>query len=79
MLLALLADRTGQFYELWHFESDLFLNNFQQGDIGSTHIADIGYQGASHCATAHIELADTAGDQVHQNVGITNFLQCLFS
>ena len=79
VLLALLADRTGQFHHLWHFEPDLFLDYFQQRDIGCPHVADVSYQGASQRAASGIELANTAGDQVHQNVGITNFLQCLFS
>lgn len=47
VLLALLTYRPGQFDEFRHLKSDLFLDDFQQRNIGGPHIAGFGNKRAA--------------------------------
>ena len=60
MLFALLGRRTRQFDDLGHFETDLFLDDFEQRDICRAEIADFRNQWPAHRSRARIELANTA-------------------
>ena len=75
VLFSLLPHRPDQFSDFRHFKANFLLDNFGQSDIGGTHVAGLD-QGAAHCARAGVELADAPRNQVDQNVGIANFLQC---
>ena len=56
----------------------LVLDDFQQGDICRAEIVRTRDQRAVRAATG-IELAHSAGNQVYQNVGVTNLFQCFFT
>ena len=56
----------------------LVLDDFQQSDICCAEIVRIHDQRAVGAATG-IELAHSAGNQVYQNVGVTNLFQCFFT
>ena len=75
MLLALLGSGPDQFGNFGHFEPDLLIDDFHERDIGGTVIAGLDERPA-HCAGAGIKLAHAARNEVNQNVGIPNFLQC---
>jgi len=47
MLLSLFAYRPRQLNKLWHLESDLFLDDLEQGYIRRSHIAGLCHQGAA--------------------------------
>ena len=51
----------------------------EQGDVRGTHAGDVREQRAAHGPAAGIELAHTARDEVNQNVGVANLLQCFFA
>ncbi len=73
MLLPLLG-RPGKLRELRHFKAYFFFDNFPQGDVGRPELAGLD-QLAAHAAAAGVELPDTAGNKVDENVGVTNLLQ----
>ena len=77
MLLALLGGWPGQLGDFRHLETDFFFDDFQQRDISRSHVTRIGHQWAAQGARTGIELAHTARNQINQNVGIANLLQCL--
>jgi len=79
MLLSLLGSWPGQLDEFGHFESDFVFDDFEQSDIRSAEIAGFGNQRTAHRAGAGVELTDAAGNQVDQNVGVSNLLQGFFS
>ena len=79
MLLALFADRARQFHQFGHFETNFVLDDFEKRDVRRAHIPRLGDEGPAQSAGAGVELPDTAGNQIDQNVGITNFLQCFSS
>ena len=76
MLIALLGRRPRQLYELRHLESDLFLNTLQQRDIGGPQVTRLGHQRPAQRARTGIKLPHAARNQINQNVGVANFLQC---
>ena len=78
MFLALFGHRPRQFNELRHFETHFVFDDFDQRDIGCPKVADIGNERTTHGASAGIELAHAPRYQIHQNVGVSNLLQCLF-
>jgi hypothetical protein len=78
MPLAFFGDRAGQFHELRHFEAHLVFDDFDQREVGGAEVAGVGHERAAQLAGAGIELADAPGNQIDQNVGVANFLQCLF-
>jgi len=79
VFLSLLGDRPGQFHQFRHFKANFFFDNFCQRNIGGAHIADLSDQGSSERARCRIKLADAPREQINQNVGVSNLLQCLFS
>ena len=78
MFLAFLADGARELHYFRHVKSHLVLNDLQQGDVRRPEVADIRHQGPAAGASPGGKLADTAGNQVYQNVGVANFLQCFF-
>ena len=78
MLLPFFGHRPCEFDEFRHFKANFFFDNFEQGDIGSPQVSDITDEGTAHGSATRVELADTPRNEVDQNVGIANFLQCLF-
>ena len=78
MLLPLLAHRTGQILDFRRLEPDLIFNDLTQRHVGSPQAAGVRHQRPAQGAGPGIELADAAGNQVDQKVGIAHFLQCLF-
>ena len=78
MFLALLADGSGKFHNLGHFDTDLLLDDFNQGDVRRPHVADVSYQRPTQSPASGVELAHASGYQVDQNVGVANFLQRFF-
>ena len=78
MLFTFFGDWTGQFDEFGHFEADLLFDNFEQSDVSDAEVSDIANERAAQCAAAGVELADTSRNQVDQNVGVANLLQCFF-
>ena len=79
MFLAFLGRWPGQLGHFRHFKTDLVLDDFEQGDVGCAEVARLGDQWPAHGARTGVELPDSAGYQVHQNVGISNFLQGFLS
>lgn len=77
MLFPLLGGGPGQLGYLRHFEAYFFLDNLEQRDVRCAVIRRRLDQRAAQRARARIELAHTPGNQVNQNVGIANLLQCL--
>ncbi len=78
MLFTFFGDWTGQFDEFGHFEADLLFDNFEQGDISDAQVSDIANERAAQSAAAGVELPDASRNQVDQNVGVANLLQCFF-
>jgi len=78
MLLALLGRGPGELNNLRHFKANFFFDDFEQSDVCRAHISYFGNQRPAHRPGAGVQLANTAGNQVDQNVGITNLLQCFF-
>ena len=56
-----------------HFVFD----DFQQGNIARTQASRIRQERPALTAAGG-QLSNATGDQIHQNVGISNFRQCLF-
>lgn len=59
-------------------KTNLVLHNFQQCNVSNPEVPRIRYERTAHRAGAGIELAHAAGNEVDQNVGIANLLQCFF-
>jgi len=79
MLLALFSCRPGQFGDFGHFKADFILNDFQKRDIRRAQMPRILDQRAAQGPRTGVQLPHTARDQVNQNVGVANFLQCFSS
>src|ERR1051325_1258101 len=75
VLLPLLAYGPNQLGDFGHFKANFFLDDLRQRDISGAHVARL-HQRAAHGSSARIELADAPRDQVDQNVGVANLLQC---
>jgi hypothetical protein len=60
-----------------HFEPDFLLDDFPQGDVSSALVRSLAHQRLADGSAAGVELPDTTGDQINQNVWISNFQQCL--
>src|ERR1043165_4323567 len=75
LLLALLVAWPDQLRDLGHLKSNLFLDDLRQSDVGSSHVAGLD-QWPAHGSRPGIKLADAPRDEVYQNVGVSNFLQC---
>lgn len=73
-----LSGRTGQDDEFRTFPADFFLDNFAQRDVRDAHLSGVGYERATDRSGAGVELADAAGNEVYQDVGIADFLHGLF-
>jgi len=71
--------RLFDFGKLGHFPAKFFLDDFAERDIRGAEIGDIGDEGSADGAGAGIELANAAGDEVDQNVGVANFLEGFFT
>jgi hypothetical protein len=78
MLLSLLGGRPGQLNDLRHFKAHFIFDDLEEGDVGGAEISDLGNQRPAQASRPGVKLADTAGNQVDQNVGIANLLQCFF-
>ena len=79
MLLPLLGGRPGQLGYLGHFKPDFFFDDLQERNIGGSQVRRRIHQRPAQGARARVKLAYPTGDQINQNVGIANFLQCLSS
>ena len=79
MLLAFLGHRADQRNEVGHIPADFVLEDFCQRDVRRAHVAGIGNERTAHGAAAGVKLAHTARNEVDQNVGIANLLQCFFT
>lgn len=75
VLLALLRGWPDEFGHFGHVETHLLFNDLGQRDIRGAHLTGFD-QRTAQAASARIELADPAGNEVDQNVGVANFLQC---
>ena len=60
MFLALFGDGADEFDEFGEFEPDLFLDDFEEGDVGGAEVIGMGDEGPAQGAGAGIELADAA-------------------
>jgi len=78
VFLSLFTYGPGQLDNFRHFEANLFLDDLHQGNISGSQIADVCDEWTAHCAPAGGQLTDAARDQIHQNVGVANFLHCFF-
>jgi hypothetical protein len=80
-LRALLAvvGRLFCFSQFRHFKAHLLFDDFGKCDVRRSHVGGVGDQWTAGRAAARIELAHTTGDEVYQNVGVANFLQCFFA
>ena len=76
MPLPLLVRWASQLHRLGQFKPDLLLDDLHQRDIGDARSSRGIHQRAAHRACASVELPDPARNQVNQNVGVTNLLQC---
>ena len=80
MLLTLLRMRRFGLKQLFgHLEADFVFDDFLQRYVRRAQICRVHHERMAHGAAAGIELADATGDQIHQNVGVPNFGQCLFA
>ena len=75
---AVLTGRTSEFQDFGHVPTHFVLDDFKQRDIRSPEAFGIGQQRPVSVAVTAIELANPAGDQVHEDVGIEDFCQGLF-
>ena len=81
MFLAFLAV-VGGFLNLGQFgkiPADLFFDQFNERDVRSAQAGRIADQWPADGAATGIELAHAARDEINQNVGVANLLQCFFS
>jgi len=78
MLLALFGCWPGQFDNLRHFKANFLFDDLKEGNISRAKVSHLGNQRPAHGSGAGVKLANTAGNQVDQNVGIANLLQCFF-
>ena len=78
MLFTFFGHWTSQFDEFRHFEADLLFDNFEQGDVSDAKVSDIANQRAAQGAAAGVQLTHASRNQVDQNVGVANLLQCFF-
>lgn len=74
--LPLFVRRTGQLHRFRQFEADLLLDDFHHRDIRNARRSRGIHQWAAHRACASVQLPDPARNQINQNVGIPNLLQC---
>ena len=77
--LALFGSGLDQLDWLRQLPSHLLFDHFQKRNVGGSQVGGIRHQGPTQAARARGELADAPGNQVYQNVGIANLLQCLFA
>lgn len=81
MLLALLAI-VGRLFHLGQFRqvpAGFFLDDLGQRNVRRAHARDVGEQRTAEAAAARVELAHAPRDEVDQNVGVANLLQCFFT
>ena len=78
VLFAFLGRRTGGSHDFRKVETDLLFDDFRQGHVCRTHAGRSIHQWAAHAASANVQLADPAGNDVDEYVGITNFFQGFF-
>jgi hypothetical protein len=57
---ALLAHRSGRFYNFRHFPTHFFLDDFDQRDVGCPQLPIVCHQGSAYRSPAGIELSDAA-------------------
>ena len=76
--LRFLAVRTRQFDDLRHLPAHFVLDDFGKRYVRGAHVPMSATKGRPSLPPPEFKLTDAAGDQVHQNVGVTNLLQCLF-
>ena len=65
--------------EFRHLPGELVLDDLAQGDVRGAEIAHVRNKGTADGAGAGIELANAAGNEVDQNVGVANLLECFFA
>ncbi len=67
---------TDQFFHLRHFEAHFPFDDLSQGDVCVAHVLRIENEGPAHSAVTRIKLADTARDQVYQDVRFQDNFEC---
>jgi hypothetical protein len=81
VLLALFGIPAGllDFRHLRQFPADLLIDDLEQRDIRRPKAGRVSDKGPTAGATPGIQLPDAPGDEVYQNVGVANLLQCFFT
>jgi hypothetical protein len=79
VFFSLLIGWPGQLGNLGHFEADFLFDDLQKGNISGSIVGGSFDQWPAQRARTGIELAYPARNQIYQNVGVANFLQCLSS
>ena len=60
-------------------EAEFVLDDFAQRDVRRAQVVGVRNQRPAHTAAAGVELADTPGYDVDENVRVANLLHCLFA
>jgi hypothetical protein len=77
-LSAVLCRGASQLDDFGHLKAHLFLDYFPQRNIRDPKIFSAKDHGPARATVAGIKLADSARNHVHQDVGITDYLQGSF-
>src|SRR5580658_3183343 len=78
-LAAFLGSWADQLGDFGHFPADLFLDDFAQGNVRDALAGGSVHKGTAQTTAAGIELANTAGDQVDEDVRVADFFGGFFS